>query len=94
MKTTEQGEVIADKFGLPEIANRNLDLAFSAVVEASLAHRKPRNAPEDVAAWNSVMETMSTAAFARYRAFVEQNGLVEYFNTATKVEELGSMNLG
>lgn len=94
MKTTEQGEVIADKFGLPEIANRNLDLAFSAVVEASLAHRKPRNAPEDVAAWNSVMETMSTAAFARYRAFVEQDGLVEYFNTATPVEELGAMNIG
>ena len=94
MKTTEQGEVIADKYGLPEIANRNLDLAFSAVVEASIAHRKPRNAPEDVATWNEVMETMSTAAFARYRAFVEQDGLVEYFNTATPVEELGAMNIG
>ncbi|MEM9200060.1 MAG: phosphoenolpyruvate carboxylase [Actinomycetota bacterium] len=94
MKTTEQGEVIADKFGLPEIANRNLDLAFSAVVEASIAHRKPRNAPEDVAVWNDVMETMSTAAFARYRGFVEQDGLVEYFNTATPVEELGAMNIG
>ena len=94
MKTTEQGEVIADKYGLPEIANRNLDLAFSAVVEASIAHRKPRNAAEDVAAWNDVMETMSTAAFARYRAFVEQDGLVEYFNTATPVEELGAMNIG
>jgi phosphoenolpyruvate carboxylase len=94
MKTTEQGEVIADKYALPEIANRNLDLAFSAVVEASVAHRKPRNAPDDVALWNDVMETMSTAAFARYRAFVEQDGLVEYFNTATPVEELGAMNIG
>jgi len=94
MKTTEQGEVIADKYGLPEIANRNLDLAFSAVVEASIAHRKPRNEPADVERWNGVMETMSTAAFARYRAFVEQDGLVEYFNTATPVEELGAMNIG
>ncbi|NDH76820.1 MAG: phosphoenolpyruvate carboxylase, partial [Actinobacteria bacterium] len=74
MKTTEQGEVIADKFGLPEIANRNLDLAFSAVVEASVAHRKPRNAPDNVALWNDVMETMSTAAFARYRACLITGG--------------------
>ncbi len=94
MKTTEQGEVIADKYGLPEIANRNLDLAFSAVVEASIAHRKPRNSPADVGRWNDVMETMSNAAFTRYRAFVEQDGLVAYFNTATPVEELGAMNIG
>ena len=94
MKTTEQGEVIADKYGLPEIANRNLDLAFSAVVEASIAHRRPRNDPADVARWNDVMETMSNAAFGRYRAFVEQDGLVEYFNTATPVEELGALNIG
>lgn len=94
MKTTEQGEVIADKYGLPEIANRNLDLAFSAVVEASLAHRRPRNDPSAVERWNEVMETMSSAAYARYRAFVEQDGLVEYFNTATPVGELGAMNIG
>jgi len=94
MKTTEQGEVIADKYGLPELANRNLDLAFSAVVEASLAHRKPRNDSDAVNAWDGVMETMSGAAFERYRAFVEQDGLVEYFQTSTPVEELGGMNIG
>jgi len=94
MKTTEQGEVIADKYALPEIANRNLDLAFSAVVEASIAHRKPRNDPQDVGRWNDVMESMSTAAFARYRNFVAQEGLVEYFNTATPVDELGALNIG
>ncbi len=94
MKITEQGEVIADKYGLPEIANRNLDLAFSAVVEASIAHQRPRSAPTDVNRWNQVMETMSEAAFARYRSFVEQDGLVEYFNTSTPVEELGAMNIG
>ena len=87
------GEVIADKFGLPEIANRNLDLAFLPSSSIACSSQAP-NAPEDVAAWNRVMETMSTAAFARYRAFVEQDGLVEYFNTATPVEELGAMNIG
>ena len=86
--------MIADKYGLPELANRNLDLAFSAVVEASLAHRKPRNDVSAVAKWNDVMEAMSNAAFDRYRAFVEQDGLVEYFQSSTPVEELGSMNIG
>ena len=94
MKTTEQGEVIADKYSLPDLANRNLDLEFSAVVEAALSHRRPRNQPETTARWYTVMETMSTAAFSRYRAFVEQDGLVDYFNSATPVEELGAMNIG
>ena len=94
MKTTEQGEVIADKYSLPDLANRNLDLEFSAVVEAALSHRRPRNQPETTARWYAVMETMSTAAFSRYRAFVEQDGLVDYFNSATPVEELGAMNIG
>ncbi|MEZ5246873.1 MAG: phosphoenolpyruvate carboxylase [Acidimicrobiales bacterium] len=94
MKITEQGEVIADKYGLPRLAQRNLDLALSAVLEATVAHRVPRNDPATVAEWNAVMELMSGAAFAAYREFLERPGLVEYFTTSTPVEELAAMNIG
>jgi phosphoenolpyruvate carboxylase len=94
VKITEQGEVIADKYGLPRLAQRNLDLALSAVLEATVAHREPRNEATTMAEWNSVMELMSSAAFAAYRGFLERPGLVEYFTTSTPVEELGAMNIG
>jgi phosphoenolpyruvate carboxylase len=94
MKITEQGEVIADKYGLPRLAQRNLDLALSAVLEATVAHRVPRHDDETMAEWNHVMEQMSEAAFRAYREFLERPGLVEYFTTSTPVEELGAMNIG
>ena len=94
VKITEQGEVIADKYGLPDLAHRNLDLAFSAVVEATLAHRRPRHDDTTAGAWSEVMELASSAAYARYRQFLESDGLVEYFQTSTPVEELAAMNIG
>ncbi|MGI9604099.1 MAG: phosphoenolpyruvate carboxylase, partial [Acidimicrobiales bacterium] len=94
VKITEQGEVIADKYGLPDLAHRNLDLAFSAVVEASLAHRRSRHSEATATQWSEIMELISAAAFARYREFLESDGLVEYFQTSTPVEELAAMNIG
>lgn len=94
VKITEQGEVIADKYGLPGLAQRNLDLALSAVVEATLLHREGRNSPAAIERWNGVMEVMSDAAFAAYRSFITAPGLVAYFRTSTPVEELGGMNIG
>ena len=94
LKITEQGEVVADKYGLPRLAHRNLDLAFAAVVEASLAHRSPRNDPTVTSRWDDVMDVASSAAYDAYRAFLQAPGLVEYFRTSTPVEELAEMNIG
>ena len=94
VKITEQGEVIADKYGLPRLAHRNLDLAFAAVVEASMSHRSPRNDPAVTRRWDHVMETASGAAYEAYRAFLQAPGFVEYFRTSTPVEELAEMNIG
>ena len=94
LKVTEQGEVVADKYGLPRIARRNLDLAFAAVLEASLGHRSPRSDPIDRQRWDEVMELTSSAAYDAYRSFICTPGLVEYFRTSTPVEELAELNIG
>ena len=94
VKFTEQGEVIADKYGHPEIARRNLDLAFTALLEASLAHKAPRHDADTITRWYSIMDGMADDAYAAYRRFVETPGLVDYFTSSTPVEELSEMNIG
>ena len=94
LKITEQGEVIADKYGQPDIAQRNLDLALSAVLEATVIQRSPRHSVETIGKWSEVMELVSVQAFAAYRQFVEHPELPSYFRCSTPVEELAALNIG
>lgn len=94
IKVTEQGEVISDKYALPGLAARNLELALSSALEASLLHRVSRYPKEVLQRWTSTWDEMSEVAFRTYRDLIETEGLPEYFFASTPVEELAEMNIG
>jgi len=94
LKVTEQGEVISDKYGLPRLAARNLELGISSVLEASLLHRVSRQPIEVLDRWTVAWEAFSQAAYIAYRNLVDRPDLVDYFLSSTPVEELGAMNIG
>jgi phosphoenolpyruvate carboxylase len=94
IKLTEQGEVISDKYLLPTLARDNLEQILAAVMDATLLHDRPRNSLEELAVWDTVMDTASAAAQARYRRLVDDPDLPAYFAASTPVEEFGGMHMG
>ena len=94
VKITEQGEVISDKYALPELARQNLELMLAATIEASVLHRTDRRTPDKIERWDALMDEVSAAALERYRGLVERPGLPAYFSATTPVDLLGSLRIG
>ena len=93
LRITEQGEVIASKYGLPEIAQRTLEVTVSAVLEATV--RPARLARGDAEVFPDAMATLAEAAARDYRHWVRDDPrTVRYFLRATPVEELGALHIG
>ena len=89
-RTTEQGEMIRFKFGLPDIAEQNLNLYLAAVLEATLL---PPPSPEP--AWRELMDKLASDGVSAYRAVVREHPqFVDYFRQATPEQELGRLPLG
>ena len=89
-RTTEQGEMIRFKFGLPDIAEQNLNLYLAAVLEATLL---PPPMPEP--GWRETMDRLAAEGVAAYRGVVREHPLfVDYFRQATPELELGRLPLG
>jgi phosphoenolpyruvate carboxylase len=89
-RTTEQGEMIRFKFGLPDIAEQNLNLYLAAVLEATLL---PPPTPEP--AWRELMDKLASDGVSAYRAVVREHPqFVDYFRQATPEQELGRLPLG
>jgi phosphoenolpyruvate carboxylase len=90
IKITEQGEVLASKYNLPELALYNLETAATAVIQASLL----RNGFDDILPWHEIMEQISARSRAQYRALVyEQPDFIEFFHQVTPIEEISQLQI-
>ena len=94
IKVTEQGEVISDKYLLPELARENLELTLAAVLESAVLHQVPRATSASLDRWDPVMGLVSQAAQDAYRGLVHAPGLPTYFAATTPVDVLGDLHLG
>ena len=91
IRITEQGEVVANKYGDPELTRQSLETLTAGVVIASLARPKE----EDAARRGDTMDRLSQAAMQAYRKLVyETPGFVEYFYDATPITEIADLNIG
>jgi phosphoenolpyruvate carboxylase len=77
IRVTEQGEVIAAKYGNPDVGRRNLETLVAATLEATLL---PERGDAPRAAFLEAMDELSAHAFRAYRGLVyETDGFERYF---------------
>jgi len=92
LRLTEQGEVIAAKYGNPEVGRRNLEVLAAATMEATLL--APQDQPPKPR-YIAIMDELSQSAFEAYRALVyETEGFERYFWESTVISEIADLNIG
>ncbi|GMN12589.1 phosphoenolpyruvate carboxylase [Altererythrobacter sp. MTPC7] len=93
IRITEQGEVIAAKFGTADSARTNLEAMATASMLATL---EPQRLPD--ARYQGFMETMDTlssTAFDAYRGLVYgTDGFVDFFRQMTPIAEIATLKIG
>ena len=90
IKITEQGEVLASKYSLPELALYNLEQVASAVIKTSLMS----GGVDDIQPWNEVMEDLADRSRTHYRALVyDCPDLVNFFHQVTPIDEISHLQI-
>ncbi len=93
IRITEQGEMIAAKFGTRESAASHLEAMVSATLLASLEPDQLK--PADRERFATAMDAISGAAFGAYRELVYENeGFKTFFRAMTPIAEIGDLKIG
>jgi phosphoenolpyruvate carboxylase len=92
-KVTEQGEVIAARYGNLPIAQRHLEQVTSAVLLASTP-AVMRLASAAAERFAGLAEGLGAAALVAYRSLVDTDGFAGYFERVSPIEELSALQIG
>jgi phosphoenolpyruvate carboxylase len=93
IRITEQGEVIAAKYGTRESAATNLEAITAATVLGSL--EKPMLSERDRERFAAAMTAMSAEAFRSYRGLVyDTPGFSTFFRQMTPIAEIAELKIG
>ncbi|MBI1338164.1 MAG: phosphoenolpyruvate carboxylase [Phycisphaera sp.] len=89
LRMTEQGEVLAERYDDPEIAFRHLEQVTWAtmIVTATGSDVAPDH-------WLKKIEQATDSAYKAYRSLVTDPGFVDYFQQATPIGAIETMNIG
>lgn len=93
IRITEQGEVIAAKYGTQEKAAKNLEAMASATLLASI-EPDPLSST-DKTRFSAAMASLSGDAFRHYRELVyETEGFQKFFRQMTPISEIAGLKIG
>jgi len=93
IRITEQGEIIAAKYGTRESAAANLESITAATLLASLENASLSSASR--LKFASAMDDLSAQAFQAYRSLVyETDGFATFFRQMTPLVEISELKIG
>ncbi|MFT4034144.1 MAG: phosphoenolpyruvate carboxylase [Patulibacter sp.] len=95
LKVTEQGEVLSDKYGVPEIAHRELELTAGAALLRGAGSGDAQLPAERRRRYEPVVEQMARCSAQAYRALVYGDpDFPRFFDEVTPIGEISRLRLG
>ncbi|QDU27832.1 Phosphoenolpyruvate carboxylase [Anatilimnocola aggregata] len=89
LRLTEQGEVLAERYDDTQVAFRHLEQVAWATLTASAlpgVEVKP--------AWRDMIDELSKRSYTAYRELVDQPGFIQFFASATPIDEIENLPIG
>ncbi|MEN9216228.1 MAG: phosphoenolpyruvate carboxylase [Gloeomargarita sp. HHBFW_bins_162] len=90
IKITEQGEVLASKYSLPELCLFNLENVSTAVLQASSL----KLGFDEIIPWHEIMDELAQRSRQHYRQLIyEQPDFLDFFHQVTPIEEISQLQI-
>ena len=89
LRLTEQGEVLAERYDDPNIAYRHLEQVTWATLLASVAQTGKTKQ-----AWADLAGQLAKRSYEVYRELVDLPGFLEFFTSATPIDEIEDLPIG